>query len=109
MTAAHGLSERVGHSRAVPHLRVFLDEIGITYRQFDYWCSAGIIPIENPGTGNFRTLTADEEAAVRDLAILVRAGMIPSRAARIVWDCDTEAADAIAAVIGRMSRLDGAS
>lgn len=109
MSAGQGLSERVGHSRAIPRLRMFLDEIGITYRQFDYWCRVGIIPIESLGSGIYRTLTADEEAAVRDLAILVRAGMIPNRAARIVWDCDTDTADAISAVIGRMPRLGGVS
>lgn len=55
---------------------------GVTYRQLDYWCTAGLIPRRaQPGSGNWRQFTREEARFVVRLALLVRAGIRPHVAA----------------------------
>lgn len=53
-----------GHSTFVA-----LTELGVTYRQLDYWCRTGVIALANPGngSGSRREVTALEVDAIKAL------------------------------------------
>ena len=59
---------------------------GMTYRQFDYWCTRGYIRFDierdktENGSGNWRTLTEDEIRVVTLMTELVTLGMSPQTA-----------------------------
>jgi DNA-binding transcriptional MerR regulator len=52
---------------------------GISYRQLDYWCRAGLIPgverLQNMGSGTIRMFSIRESRFVEQLARLVKAGL----------------------------------
>ena len=48
---------------------------GVTYRQFDHWCSKGYIKgADKPGTGNPREITTEEEEVLHLAARLIDFG-----------------------------------
>lgn len=58
---------------------------GISYRQFDYWNSTGLLPWGNPGSGNPRPRDISDADAEQLITIgrLVADGVTPKRAAAI--------------------------
>lgn len=48
---------------------VALTELGVSYRQLDYWCRTGVIALANPGTGSGsrREVTPLEVEAIKAL------------------------------------------
>jgi hypothetical protein len=59
-------------------------ELGITYRQLDFWCRLGLLhPLRGVGTGNSREWTRAELEVARTMGHLVRAGAKPALAERI--------------------------
>lgn len=63
---------------------------GITYRQLDYWLRCGFVtvPEPSPGSGTAREWSAETVTAAWRLASLVRCGMKPDAAARILGSID---------------------
>lgn len=61
---------------------------GITYRQLDFWCRAGLVPgfPQIVGSGTPRVFTEEQAEFVEALAILVRAGLPPRLAAEALVD-----------------------
>ena len=55
---------------------------GITYRQFDYWCSRGYVRFarENEGSGHVRALTESELRVIALMVQLVAIGLLPQAA-----------------------------
>ena len=64
-----------------------LRDIGVTYRQFDWWCTKGYIPDlgddQNPGNGVSRHLRPSQIRHLRTMARLVNAGVRPEEASAI--------------------------
>lgn len=60
-----------------------LEELGITFRQFDTWCSKGFIRSQTNGTGDPRTLTEGEKRVLTVMSALVLAGIPAGLAGRI--------------------------
>lgn len=58
-----------GHSSFVA-----LVELGVTYRQLDYWCRTGVIALESPGSGSGtrRAVTPIEVEAIKALVAAQR-------------------------------------
>jgi DNA-binding transcriptional MerR regulator len=55
-------------------------ELGITYRQLDYWCRDGGVVRAEPGSGSQRQFSDDEVARLRFVADMVKAGIRMSEA-----------------------------
>lgn len=67
-------------------LPLFMDvvaEVGISYRQADYYVRRGWVLAPSPGSGYHRRLAPKEAAVLRTLARLVIAGLTPETAARL--------------------------
>lgn len=59
-------------------------ELGITYRQLDWWVRLGLLrPLHTGGSGNKREWTRAELEIARLMGQLVRAGMRPAAAERL--------------------------
>jgi len=60
------------------------DQVGITYRQADYWIRQGYVSVDTgwEGPGNRRDITPDEAAHFDAMAQLVAHGIAPEVAAR---------------------------
>jgi hypothetical protein len=60
-------------------------QYGISPRQFDHWCRLGLVHCtqDGVGTGYPRRLAPGEDAVLRDMVVLVRAGMAPRPAAQL--------------------------
>lgn len=56
-------------------------EVGITYRQMDYWIRQGYIGGGCPGSGNARDLPDFEVSVLRHMALLVHIGLPAATAA----------------------------
>lgn len=67
-------------------LPLFVDvvaEVGVTYRQADYWVRRGWILAPQLGSGYPRRIAPAEVDALRTMARLVIAGLTPETAARL--------------------------
>lgn len=64
-----------------------LRDAGVTYRQFDHWCTkgyiAGLYDSQHPGSGFNRDLDTRQIKQVRLMGQLVTAGMRPDAAANV--------------------------
>lgn len=63
-----------------------IEEVGITYRQLDYWIRSGYVDPKgdhNPGSGNRREFDDTEVEYVRTLALLAKTGMRIESAANL--------------------------
>lgn len=59
-----------------------LRDVGLTYRQYNWWVMAGLIKVDvpDPGSGNRRSVSADEVETVRIMFEFVKDGIMPRRA-----------------------------
>ena len=68
-------------------LTTTLRDAGVSYRQFDHWCSKGYIEglgiDQNPGSGFNRWITPKQAKQLRLMGQLVKAGMRPDAAAQV--------------------------
>jgi hypothetical protein len=59
-------------------------ELGVTYRQLDYWCRRGYLnPVTPGGSGKWRQWPEGEREVARRMAVLVKSGYKAGAAARL--------------------------
>jgi hypothetical protein len=68
--------------------------VGVTYRQFDYWCRTGYVHCDATGSGTARTIEDGEQAILNLMGRLVRAGIPAILAAKVAREAQGHGPDA---------------